>query len=90
MTEDQSPREVHPPDYGRTPSINSSPFNNRHSIEEYIMKLHDLTIRCHVIEDKQETLNQIKAGLHAKICREITILWLQNIEDACQMALKIE
>jgi hypothetical protein len=60
------------------------------SVDEYTNKFHDLSIRSQVAETEGQTLARFKAGLWDDIRKELTTVRLMSVEEAYQIALRLE
>jgi len=60
------------------------------SVEEFTNKFHELSIRSHVSETDRQTIARYKAGLREDIKKELLTVQIVIIEEAYQLALKVE
>jgi hypothetical protein len=60
------------------------------SIGDYTHRFHELSIRSQVSETERQTIDRYKAGLREDIRRELLTMRLVSIEEAYQIAVRIE
>jgi hypothetical protein len=60
------------------------------TVEQYTDKFHELTVRSKIIETDQQTLARYRNGLHGELYKEMLIARLITVEEAYQLALRIE
>jgi hypothetical protein len=60
------------------------------SVDEFTNKFHELSIRSRVSETDRQTIAWYKAGLREEIRRELFTVRLVSVEEAYQLALRVE
>nr|TKS12861.1 hypothetical protein D5086_0000059170 [Populus alba] len=60
------------------------------SVDQFTDRFHELTVRSKVMETKQQTLARYRTGLRNDLCKEMWTARLINVEEAYQLALRIE
>jgi hypothetical protein len=60
------------------------------TIDDYTHRFHELTICSRLIETKRQSLTPYKAGLRDDISRELITSILTSIDEAYQLAMKLE
>ena len=60
------------------------------SVDQFTDHFHELTIRSKIVETKQQTLARYCTGLRSELRKEMWTARLINVEEAYQMALRIE
>jgi hypothetical protein len=60
------------------------------SVDDYANKFHELSVRSQVAETRRQTLARFKAGLCEDIRKELLTMLLVSVEEAYQLALRIE
>lgn len=60
------------------------------SVDDYTHRFHELSIRSQVSETERQTIARYKAGLREDIRRELLTVRLVSIEEAYQIAVRIE
>ncbi|KAG6761264.1 hypothetical protein POTOM_034472 [Populus tomentosa] len=60
------------------------------TVEQYTDKFHELTIRSRIAETDQQTLARYRNGLRGELYKEMLIARLITVEEAYQLALRIE
>nr|TKR85664.1 hypothetical protein D5086_0000245360 [Populus alba] len=58
--------------------------------DQFTDRFYELTIRSKVMETKQQTLARYRTGLRNKLLKEMWTARLINVEEAYQLALRIE
>ena len=58
--------------------------------DQYIMHFHELFVRGKVVENKLQTLGCYRTCLHNELRKEMLITQLLNIDEAYQLALRVE
>jgi hypothetical protein len=59
-------------------------------VEQYTDKFHELTVRSKIVETDQQTLARYRNGLRGELYKEMLIARLITVEEAYQLALRIE
>jgi hypothetical protein len=59
-------------------------------VEQYTNKFHELTVRSKIVEIDQQTLARYRNGLRGELYKEMLIARLITVEEAYQLALRIE
>jgi hypothetical protein len=60
------------------------------TVEEYTNRFHELSIRSHVSETERQTIARYKAGLREDIRKDLLTVRLVSVEEANQLALRLE
>jgi len=60
------------------------------SVDQFTDRFHELTIRSKVVETEQQTLARYLTGLRSELRKEMWTTRLINVEEAYQLALRIE
>jgi hypothetical protein len=60
------------------------------SVDEYVNKFHELSVRSQIAETGRQTLARFKAGLRDDIRKELLTVRLVSVEEAYQLALRVE
>jgi hypothetical protein len=60
------------------------------SVDEFTNKFHELSIRSHVSETDRQTIARYKASLREEIKKELLTVRLVSVEEAYQLALRVE
>ncbi|XP_041011327.1 uncharacterized protein LOC121255090 [Juglans microcarpa x Juglans regia] len=60
------------------------------SVDQFTDRFHELSVRRKIVQTEQQTLARYRTGLWSKLCREMWIARLINVEEAYQLALRIE
>jgi len=60
------------------------------TVDDYASKFHELSIRSQISETERQTLAQFKARLRDDICKEILSMRPMSVEEAYQMAVRLE
>ena len=59
-------------------------------VHQYTDRFHELTIRSRIVETDQQTLVRYRKGLRGELYKEMLIARLITVEEAYQLALRIE
>ncbi|XP_058068206.1 uncharacterized protein LOC131217311 [Magnolia sinica] len=57
---------------------------------EYTQRYYDLVIRCHLTETGRQQVAHYCNGLQFEIQRELVTIWLNSVDEAYQMARKVQ
>ena len=60
------------------------------TVDQFTDRFHELTVRSKIMETEQQTLTCYRTGLREELRREMWIARLINVEEAYQLALRIE
>jgi len=60
------------------------------SVDQFTDRFHELTVRSKVVETEQQTLARYHTGLRSELRKEMWTARLINVEEAYQLALRIE
>jgi len=60
------------------------------TVEDYTNKFHELSIRSHISETERQTIARYRAGLREDIRKDLLIVRLVSVEEAYQLALRLE
>jgi len=60
------------------------------SIDQFTDRFHELTVRSRVVETEQQSLARYRTGLYNDLRKEMWTARLINVEEAYQLALRIE
>ncbi|KAA8516297.1 hypothetical protein F0562_016590 [Nyssa sinensis] len=60
------------------------------SVDQFTDRFHELTVRSKIVETEQQTLARYRTGLRSELRREMWTARLINVEEAYQLALRIE
>jgi len=60
------------------------------SVDQFTDRFHELTVRSKVVETEQQTLARYRTGLRNDLRKEMWTARLINVEEAYQLALRIE
>jgi hypothetical protein len=60
------------------------------TVEDYTNKFHELSIRSHISETERQTIARYRAGLREDIRKDLLIVRLVCVEEAYQLALRLE
>lgn len=60
------------------------------SVEEFTNKFHELSICNRISETDHQTIARYKTGLREDIKKELLTVWLVSVEEAYQLALRVE
>ena len=58
--------------------------------DNYTHRFHELTVRNRLIETEWQSLTRYKAGLRDDISRELITVRLTSVDEAYQLAMKLE
>ncbi|KAA8530465.1 hypothetical protein F0562_005174 [Nyssa sinensis] len=60
------------------------------SVDQFTDRFHELTVRSKIVETEQQTLARYRTGLRSELRREMWTARLINVDEAYQLALRIE
>lgn len=60
------------------------------SVDKFTERFHELTVRSKIVETEQQTLARYRAGLRTEIRKDMSTARLINVEEAYQLALRLE
>jgi hypothetical protein len=60
------------------------------TVEDYTNKFHELSIRSHISKTERQTITRYRAGLREDIRKDLLTVRLVSVEEAYQLALRME
>ena len=60
------------------------------SVDQFTDRFHELSVRSRVVETEQQTLARYRTGLRSDLRKDMWIARLINVEEAYQLALRLE
>lgn len=60
------------------------------TVDQYTDRFHELTVRSKVVENEQQTLARYRTGLRNELRKEMLIARILNVDEAYQLALRVE
>lgn len=60
------------------------------SVDQFTDRFHELSVRSRVVETEQQTLARYRTGLHSDLRKDMWTARLINVEEAYQLALRLE